>query len=410
MTTEAITFELGGINLSLPDASGLQPLMMPSLDSVARFNTAMQSVTPEATPETTSASAPANTAVLLQTLSVAVPTAEAEACDVGAEGDVGAEDCSALRPNNALTAANSVVSGSTTPVATTNTTVVEQPAVAANPTPVGVTDTPVVEQPAVASNPTPVVTQSVWATEQPAVTQKPAVASANTPNTTPVVAPTITQMPTSAVIADTPVAEQHVVTPNSTPVVVSAQNVVTEQPTPVVTTAPQTPITPVAAPVVKTDDDDDEGAIVTEQSSQMGTAQTVAAQPQVLQASPVTVAPSAVSLEVSEAVVASTAAFTAVQINEIAEAVAAQIRVEPALTAGDATVKIELKPTVLEGSQISLSAQSGALAVEITPASHAVVEAIQNALPRLEAALASHVAEFHSFTVSMRKERKNEVA
>ena len=400
MTTEAITFELGGINLSLPDASGLQPLMMPSLDSVARFNTAMQSVAPETMPETTSASAPANTAVLLQTLSVAVPTTEAEAGDVGAEGEA------SLRSyNSVLPVIDTNVSGSTTPVAPTNTPVVEQPAVTQYPTPVVVTDTPVVEQPAVAANPTPVVAQSKMATEQPAVT--PNTTQGITPNTSPVVA--------QSVVA----TEQPAVTPNpapaaveqpTTPVVVSAQNVVTEQATPVATATPQMPTTPVTAPVVKTDDDDDEGAVVTDQSSQMGAAQTVVVQPQVLQAAPVTVSPSAVSLEVPEVVVASTAAFTAVQINEIAEAVAAQIRVEPDLTAGDATVKIDLKPTVLEGSQISLSTQSGALAVEITPASHAVVEAIQNALPRLEAALASHVAEFHSFTVSMRKERKNEVA
>ena len=102
--------------------------------------------------------------------------------------------------------------------------------------------------------------------------------------------------------------------------------------------------------------------------------------------------------------------MTSAQIEELVETVAAQIRVERSLQAGEGTVTIQLKPAVLEGSQISLSAKDGSLSVEIAPATVSVAERIQGAVPRLEAALAGHVAEFHSFSVVLRKGRKDETA
>lgn len=104
------------------------------------------------------------------------------------------------------------------------------------------------------------------------------------------------------------------------------------------------------------------------------------------------------------------AGMTSAQIEELVETVAAQIRVERSLQAGEGTVTIQLKPAVLEGSQISLSAKDGALSVEIAPSSASVAERLQGAVPRLEAALAGHVAEFHSFSVTLRKGRKDETA
>lgn len=130
-----------------------------------------------------------------------------------------------------------------------------------------------------------------------------------------------------------------------------------------------------------------------------------------VQAAPVPVAMPALDGVASAPAAVSGAGMTSAQIEELVESVAAQIRVEPSLRSGEGTVMIQLKPTVLEGSRISLSAKDGALSVEITPAVASEVAArIQNALPRLEAALAGSIAEFHSISVSLRKDRKDETA
>lgn len=130
-----------------------------------------------------------------------------------------------------------------------------------------------------------------------------------------------------------------------------------------------------------------------------------------MQAAPVPVAMPALDGVARAPEAVSGAGMTSAQIAELVESVAAQIRVEPSLRSGEGTVVIQLKPTVLEGSRISLSAKDGALSVEIAPvATGEVVARIQNALPRLEAALASSIAEFHSISVSLRKDRKDETA
>ena len=99
-------------------------------------------------------------------------------------------------------------------------------------------------------------------------------------------------------------------------------------------------------------------------------------------------------------------------VDRIVEAVAAQIEVTPALAHGDGNVRIVLKPTVLDGSEISVTAKSGELSVAIAPATPDAERLAAAALPRLETALAEHVSTFHHVAVAVvqRKGKANETA
>ena len=99
-------------------------------------------------------------------------------------------------------------------------------------------------------------------------------------------------------------------------------------------------------------------------------------------------------------------------VEQIVEAVAGQIIVTPALTHGEGNVRITLKPTVLDGSEISLTAKDGALTVAIVPTTPEAERLAAAALPRLETALAEHVPAFShvSVAIGQKKGRSNETA
>ena len=97
-------------------------------------------------------------------------------------------------------------------------------------------------------------------------------------------------------------------------------------------------------------------------------------------------------------------------VNQIVEAVAGQILVAPGIAHGEGEVKIMLKPTVLDGSEITMSSKDGTLAVNIAPATPDAAAAAAAALPRLETALAEHAPAFHHVTVALatKKGSRNE--
>ena len=64
-------------------------------------------------------------------------------------------------------------------------------------------------------------------------------------------------------------------------------------------------------------------------------------------------------------------------------------------------MRITLKPTVLDGSEISLTAQDGALTVAIVPTTPEAERLAAAALPRLETALAEHVSAFRHVAVAV---------
>ena len=88
-------------------------------------------------------------------------------------------------------------------------------------------------------------------------------------------------------------------------------------------------------------------------------------------------------------------------VNKMVEAVVGQISVTPSLVKGEGEVHMTLKPTTLDGSDITLTTKDGTLTVAITPATPEAAQSAAAALPRLEAALAEHVAAFHHVSVAL---------
>ena len=136
-----------------------------------------------------------------------------------------------------------------------------------------------------------------------------------------------------------------------------------------------------------------------------------AKQPQPLQAMPVAVvadsagtvdAQSATAREVSAVSAATARTETVVEVvDKLIEAVVSQISVTPSLVKGEGEVYMTLKANVLDGSNITLSAKDGVLAVVVTPATPEAAQAIAAAAPRLEVALAEHVPTFRNVAVKL---------
>ena len=99
-------------------------------------------------------------------------------------------------------------------------------------------------------------------------------------------------------------------------------------------------------------------------------------------------------------------------VDKIVEAVAEQIVVTPTILHGDGNVRITLKPTVLDGSEISLTAKDGTLSVIVVPATPEAERLAAVALPRLETALAEHVSVFRhvAVVIAQKKVKANETA
>ena len=130
----------------------------------------------------------------------------------------------------------------------------------------------------------------------------------------------------------------------------------------------------------------------------------------VLQASPVQVAVPDMLGGASVQAVSEVAAVSAASartevivdtVNQIVDAVVGQIVVTPSLVQGEGEVRMTLKPTVLDGSDITLTAKDGTLTVAVTPATPAAEQAAAVALPQLETALAEHAPAFRHVAVAL---------
>ena len=87
--------------------------------------------------------------------------------------------------------------------------------------------------------------------------------------------------------------------------------------------------------------------------------------------------------------------------NQVVSAVASRILVTPSLAnGGDGEIRITLQPTILDGSQVTLTAQSGTLSVTLTPATPEAAQLAAAALPTLAAALEAHSPAFHRVHVA----------
>ena len=458
MTVGAIQFSdifSDADSLRVADASGLAPLTFnpPSPDALGRFLSSMSGDKPEigsirlamesiaqnmsspgsvvvqapATRPTTIAEAPAVRVIVAKKPVVESPFAAPVAPVV--EAPVAEKPVVALATRPATTAELSIAKAQVVEPPVVKTQVVEPPVVekriveapivpAAPVTPVVetlVVEKPVVEVPVVTAAPVAPTTPTAPVTPvvEPLVVEK-RVAEA------PVAAPAAPTTPTAPVasaaqVVETPVVENPVV---AAPVAPVAQ--VVEAPV-----APAAPVAPVAeSPVVK--------------SSAAPVAEAPVAKSEVVSAKPVvaakrTAAPEEVvvidlSQESARAaaplreapfvaaaqqeIAASTASARTESIievvNNVAEAIADQILVTPSLVRGEGQMIVRLKPEVLDGSEIHLSSESGTLAVEIVPSTQNAAKLATEAMPRLETALAEHVATFRQVSVSVRKGKVNE--
>ena len=95
-------------------------------------------------------------------------------------------------------------------------------------------------------------------------------------------------------------------------------------------------------------------------------------------------------------------------VEKIVTAVTEQIEVVPSLVKGEETVIIHLKPEVLDGSEISMSAKDGVLTLEITPATPQAAVIVEKGAAQLERALTEHVTVFQAFAVVVKKGKFNE--
>ena len=93
-------------------------------------------------------------------------------------------------------------------------------------------------------------------------------------------------------------------------------------------------------------------------------------------------------------------------VEEVVAAVSEQIVVTPSLVKGEGEVVIKLKPTVLDGSELKISAKDNALSVVIAPSTPQVAQLATAAIPQLERALAEHMPTFAFINVAVAKKGK----
>ena len=260
------------------------------------------------------------------------------------------------------------------------------------------------------------------AVESPVVTEKPMVATTSAPDTTSVViekpvAPSqvgpavVVPSQVEPVVAEEPVVAQGsiaVETPVAAKTAVVAENPVLPQEQLVAGEVSREvpPVKPLGEfdgidVRLKEEIGDDEKIIATIQSTPVAVSL------------PTDVPAAPVSPEV-EAVLAATARTMAIAdtVDKIVDAIVGQIVVTPALTRGDGNVRIVLKPTVLDGSEISMTAKDGTLSVSIVPTTQEAERLASVALPRLETALAEHVSAFRHVSVAIvqKKGKSDETA
>ena len=293
-------------------------------------------------------------------------------------------------------------------------------------------ETPAAETPVIVERPvvveTPVAVQTPVSGKEPVPTEAPTRAPSAEPATQEAVAkPDVARAPSplqqgrgglatpntpgsaiasvgaakSVVTAETPVAETPVIIER--PVVIERPAVL-EQPVGVERqVAVETPTAAVPSSAVEAPRDEED----LESPAARIQAVPVAVTPPVAE----TAVPVAPEVAAASAATARTEAIRET-VEQVVEAVAGQIVVTPALTHGEGNVRITLKPTVLDGSEISLTAQDGTLTVAIVPTTSEAERLAAAALPRLETALAEHVPAFRHVAVAVapKKGKSDETA
>ena len=82
------------------------------------------------------------------------------------------------------------------------------------------------------------------------------------------------------------------------------------------------------------------------------------------------------------------------ELVEAASQVADTILVTPSLVHGEGEITIQLKPTVLDGSEIRLEAKGSSITVAVTPATQSVAQVIAQAQAQFEQTLVERLPSF----------------
>ncbi|MCQ2388874.1 MAG: hypothetical protein MJ138_04110, partial [Kiritimatiellae bacterium] len=231
----------------------------------------------------------------------------------------------------------------------------------------------------------------------------PVVAAETPVAAMPVAAPVVA---TETPVAGTPVAAPAVVA--ETPVV-AAETPVAGMPVAAPVVAAETPVAamPVAAPAVATSDA--APAVRGRQKDVVPNADALVAAgiaPTVVDAAPVApaAAPEIAAVEAASArtVLMADGAAKTVSVVEVlvaaAEAVADAILVTPGLLRGEGEVRIQLRPDVLEGTEVRIAVQGRTLDVAFVPQTHDMSVLIEQCRPQLEQHLAGRI---HAFQVAV---------
>ena len=94
-------------------------------------------------------------------------------------------------------------------------------------------------------------------------------------------------------------------------------------------------------------------------------------------------------------------------IVETVEAVCDAILVSPGILRGEGEIRIQLKPQVLDGTEIRLEVKGHALTVAFNPATSEAQQILEQNLPMFEQHLAGRIHNYQ-IAVSLKKEKNNE--
>ncbi len=107
-------------------------------------------------------------------------------------------------------------------------------------------------------------------------------------------------------------------------------------------------------------------------------------------ATPAALPVSSVTLEIDPA----SATARTQELVEAADAVASTVSVTPSLIKGEGEVTIQLKPTVLDGSEIRIEAKGQSITVSLTPATVEIQHLAEQSQARFASALAERIPSF----------------
>ena len=93
-------------------------------------------------------------------------------------------------------------------------------------------------------------------------------------------------------------------------------------------------------------------------------------------------------------------------VNKVVEAIVEQISIADDIAIGKGEIKITLKPSILDGMEITLGANEGTLKVSFTPATQEAAQIIAANLQRLEAALEQHAGIFNRVIITVSNFKK----